>query len=182
MDVEKAVAILLTNLKGSKKKPSDIFTISKAVHVILDEWGLKKASNFFEISQYQLRQFDKLYFLSPEVKKVIKQKKLGIESAYQISRLDEKKQIPAIKATQGLRSHEMRQFVHLIKKNEDLDLHKAKKMVEKTLRGNFHLIVLPLTLQTHNDLQKKASKSNMKIHDFILNILENYLHGKKEKI
>ncbi len=179
MNVEKAVAVLMANLKGAKKKPSGLFEISKAVETMMSEWGAEKCSDFFKISEYQLRQFNKLNELEPTVQKIIKKNKLGVESAYQITRLDVKIQEKAVKAIHGLRSHEVRQFIHLLKKNPKISLAEARKIVEESLRKNSQIIILPLSLQIFTDLQKKSKKHKKKIHDYILYVIEEKLYGKK---
>lgn len=179
MNVERATAILIANLKGSKKKPSGLFDISKATRTMISEWSIKRCSDFFKVSEYQLRQFDKLNDLEPAVQDIIKKNKLGIETAYLISRLDAKIQEKAVKSIQGLRSHEVRQFIHLIKQNPKMSLTNAKKTVQKSLRENSQIIVLPLSLQTFTDLQEKSKKHKKKIHDYLLQIIEDELYEKK---
>lgn len=169
----------MANLKGSKKKPSGLFEISKAVRTMIKEWNIKKCSEFFKVSEYQLRQFDKLNDLRPSVQEIIKKNELGVESAYQITRLDVKIQEKALKTIQGLRSHEVRQFIHLIKQNPKMSLADAKKTAKKSLRENSQIIVLPLSLQIFVDLQKKSKKHRKKIHDYILQIIEEKLYEKK---
>lgn len=179
MNVEKAVAILIANLKGTKKKPSGLFEISKAVETMISEWDIEKCSEFFKISEYQLRQFDKLNEFEPTVQEIIEKNKFGVESAYQISRLDTKIQEKAAKIIHGLRSHEVRQFIHLIKQNPKMSMTEARKTVEASLRENSQIIVFPLSLQIFADLQKKSKKHKKKIHDYILQIIEEELYGKK---
>lgn len=169
----------MANLKGAKKKPSGLFEISKAVQTMISEWDITKCSDFFKISEYQLRQFDKLNDFEPAIQEIIKKNKLGVESAYQISRLDVKIQEKAVKAIHGLRSHEVRQFIHLIKQNPKMSLSDARKTVEASLRENSQIIILPLSLQIFADLQKKSKKHKKKIHDYILQIIEEKLYGKK---
>jgi hypothetical protein len=95
--LEKDVAILMANLKGAKKKPTDIITIAKSCRNVITELGMERASHLFEISQYQLRQIDKINELSSEAKKFVKSKKIGIEISYQIARLDRSVQLEALK-------------------------------------------------------------------------------------
>ena len=90
MNEERAIAIMFANLKGGKKKPSNLIEFADACRTLQNKWkgGFKEMSDFFKVSQYMLRQIDKINELDDEVKKLVKAHKLGIDASYQLWRID----------------------------------------------------------------------------------------------
>jgi len=175
MNEEKAAAILLANIKGHKKKPSKLTEVAEACRFLLDKWGLKKTAKFLNVSQYQLIQIDKINKLNSAIQKLIDNGKLGIDASYQIWRLKKSIRTEAALECVDLTSHEVRQLVHLLRNDEELTVKEAKKITKKALRNEFHLLTIPLSLQTHKRLSKIALKSKKEIHQLIVEILENFV-------
>jgi len=181
MNERRATALLIANLKGSKNKPSNLLEFAEAVRFLVNhkKWGIDKVSKFFEVSEYQLRQINKINDLSPEIRKLISAEKLGIESAYQIWRLDKKLRNEAAKEAVMLNAHEVRQFIHLLMNDDKMSPKEARKLVEKSLRNKINLITIPLSLQTYNVLNDLASESKQKVSELIVQVVEDYLYANR---
>jgi len=168
---------MLANLKQSKS--SNLLDFAKACRLLKKEWGFKEMSNYFKISQYMLRQIDKINELSPSLQELVKVGKLKIETSYQLWRIPESQREKAAKIIQGLSSNQTRDFIHYAIKYQ-YDLDKAEKKFEKTKDKKIRLLVLPLTDKIYDDLKISSKKSKKNVHDHALKILENYLYGKKK--
>lgn len=188
MSEEKAVAIMMTNLKGAKThKPSNLLEFAEACRTLKDEkgfgWGIKEMSRYFHVSGYMLRQIDKINEVkeNPKLKKLIQQGELGIEDCYQLWRIKEPKRSQVAELVQNMTSDEVRRLVYFIVNNPKLSLTEIKKLFEKEKPEKIKLLVIPLDSVTYEDLKKFASHSKLNVHDFALKILENHMYGKKKK-
>ena len=177
MKEEKAVAIMMGNLKGPKNKTSNLLEFAEACRKLKKLRGFTKMSKDFRISQYMLRQIDKINELKdPTLQKLIKDEKLGIEASYQLWRIDEKKRKEVAKIIQNMTTDEIRTFVYMLQKNPDLSVKECKKLFEKQ-EGTLNMLVLPLDTTTYNGLQKKAKKSKLSIHNYALKVLRKDIDG-----
>jgi len=181
MSAEKATAILMANLKGAKRKPSNLLEVAKACRILIEKWGIRKMSDYFKVSLYQLRQIDKINDLNPDAQQLVKEGKLGIETSYQLWRLDSKRQSEAAREAVNMTAHEVRQFVYLLRKNPDASVRECKQLFEKTRTKRIRLLMLPLTSETYNGLQELALKSRQSIHDLALKVLEDYILEHKQQ-
>jgi predicted outer membrane protein len=136
-------------------------------------------AEFFNVSVFQLRQIDKFNDLPRELQKVVLDNDLGIEISYQLWRLPKETQIEAGKASSGLKSHEVREFVRLLLTDPKASVKETKKIIEQKRKEKINVLMLPLTLPTFQKLQDLASKSQTNTHDLALKILEEYLDARK---
>ena len=69
---EKAVAVLIANLK--KAKTTNWVEIAEAVRTLKlhPQWGLNKMAEFFGVSNYLLRQIDHINDLTYDVKELVR--------------------------------------------------------------------------------------------------------------
>lgn len=178
MNEKQAVAILMANLKGDKKKVTNLVSVAEACRTLKGKWGLDEMTNFFRISSFTLRQIDKINDLNPDVRKLVAERKLGIEQAYQLSRLKGNRQSEAVREVTRLTAHETRTFVNLLLKNDSTPVQKCIGTFEKTYLKRPNLLVVPLSSNTYRRLQERASKSKITVHDVALRILEDYLDGR----
>ena len=176
MKEEKATAIMMGNLKGSKNKPSNLLEFAEACRVLKKLWGFTEMSKYFRTSQYMLRQIDKINELNPTLQKLIKDGKLGIEASYQLWRINENKRKDVAKIIQNMTTDEIRTFVYMLQKNPNLTVKECKKLFEKQ-EGTLSMLVLPLDTTTYSGLQKKAKKSKLSIHNYALKVLRNDIDG-----
>ena len=177
MQEEKAIAILLANLKGSKKKPSKISDFALACRTLKNnkEWGLTKMSKFFRVSKTQLREIDMINELEPKYKKLANEGKIGMTVAYQISRIDEKRRSEAFMFIQKMNRDEIRDFVYFLVKNPAFSVLECKKLFEKSQLKKVTILALPITDEMHKNLRLLATKRKQSVHDYALKILEKSL-------
>lgn len=176
MNEEKAIAILLANIKKFKNKPSKLTDFAKACEFLINKNGLTETAKLADSSEYQLKQITKINELSPKIKKIIDAGKLGIDSSYQIWRLNESIREQVAKESIDLTSHEVRQLVHLLLKNKNMTIKEAKDLTRSVLRHKFKILSIPLTDQTYDRLSKIAKKKNKDLRKFITEILENHVN------
>lgn len=181
MNVEDATAIMMANLKGSKNKPSSLLEFANACRTLLrdKEWGIKEMTRYFRVSEYMIRQIDKINELkSPKLKKLIKDGKLGIETCYQLSRIEEPKRSKVADIIQDMPANDVRRFVYFIMHNPKLSLTEINKLFENEKPEKIKLLVIPLDSQIHEGLEKLAIRSKLKIHDYALKVLREKVNGK----
>lgn len=179
---EKAVAILMANLKGPKVKPSDWIQIAEACRKLRnsDSWGLPKMASFFQVANYLLRQIDSLNQLHPEVKKLVRNRELGLDEAFLISKMPYQKQLAVARfAIQSkINSKELRQLAYLIAKYPNKDFEQVKSLFAKTRqKKKMRLLILPLDSELYVKLKQGALRSRMKIQDFIFKAVEEKIEN-----
>jgi len=177
---EKAVAVLMMNLKGPKNKPSNLLDVADACRHLIKKWGIAEVSKYFHTSEYMLRQIDKINEIKkdPVLKKLINDGTLRIEASYQLWRLDQSKRSQVAKIIKDMTSDEVRSFAYFLHKHDKLSVVECKKLFDETKPEKIRILAIPLNSKTFDDLQNSANKSKMKIHDFALKIVENYLYEK----
>lgn len=177
---EKSVAILLANLK--KAKTANWLEIARACRTLLQRpnWGIHRMSEFFGVSEYLLRQIDKINDLTDEVKELVRDGELGLEESYLLWRRGKEKQAQVAKAASGLTAHELRQFVQLLMKNESMSMAEARRLTEATRTKEVRIVMLPLNSETYEMLDRLSKRRrHMNIHETALKILEDYLNEHK---
>lgn len=178
MNEEKAVAIMMANLKGAKiHKPVSLIEFADACRFLITKWGIKEMSRHFRTSEYMLRQIDKINELSPKLKKLVNDRKFGIDTAYQLWRISEPKRSQVAKEIKNMPTSDVRRFVYFIFHNPKLSIDKCKKLFEKEKPEQIQLLIIPLDSKTYENLKTIASRSKLKIHDYALKILKAKIHG-----
>lgn len=171
----------MSNLKGSKKKPSDLLTFAKATRILLKNkgrWGIKEMSDYFGTSQYMIRQIDKINELDKELQRLVTENNLGIEAAYHLWRIQQSKDRglknakKAFDVIKNMKSAEVRTFTHFFLKNPDLSLEQCKELSDKVHPEEIKILVLPLNEITFEKLLKESKKANLKINEYAIRKLE----------
>ena len=170
---ETAVAICMACFKQSKNKPENLLRFSTACRTLLKQWGIKEMSRYFGVSEYQIRQIDKINDLDPELKKLAKESRSGIEMFYHMWRLKEPKRSQVAKIAKNMGSDDMRTLMHFIRRNPSLSVDECKDLLDKTKPEQVNLLVLPLDKNAYEGLAHSAQKSGMKIHDYAIKILRS---------
>ena len=176
LNEERAIAILLANLKGPKNKPSKISEIAAACRILKNspKWGFVKMTKFFGVSRTTLREIDKINELKPEFKKLADEKKLGIEASYQLTRIDESKQREAAQLFQEMNTKEIRNFIFYITSDRTLSVREAKEMSDKLKTPVVSILALPISDKLKTRLEKTAKNHKQTIHEYAVKILETY--------
>lgn len=176
LNEEKAIAILLANIKGPKNKPSKISEIAAACRFLKNspEWGFAKMTKFFDVSGTTLRVIDKINELRPEFKRLADEKKIGIEAAYHLTRIDESKQHEAAQLFQEMNTTEIRNFIFYITNDRTLSAREAKEMSDKLKTPVINILALPVSDELRTRLEKTAKSHKQTIHEYAVKILETY--------
>ena len=182
MNIEKAVAICMANFKGSKThKPANLLEFAEACNTLLKdkEWGIKEMARYFDVAEYTIRQVDKINNIAknPKLKKLVKEGKIGIEASHHLSRIEEPKRSQIAEIITDLPSKDVRRFIYFIVHNPKLSFTEIKKLVEKEKPEKIQLLVIPLDPETHKTLEKFATRSKLKIHDYALKILKEKINA-----
>ena len=173
MKEEDATAICMGCFKGPKIKPTNLFHFAIACRTLLKKWGIKEMSKYFGVTEYQIRQIDKINDLDPALKKLAKESHSGIEMFYHMWRLREPKRSQVAKIVQDMKSDDIRTLMHFIRKNPSLPVLECKALLDKTKPEQVSLLVLPLDKNTYDDLRQSAKKSKLKVHDYAIKILRD---------
>lgn len=173
MREEAAVAVCMACFKQSKNKPENLLRFSVACRTLLKRWGIKEMSRYFGVSEYQIRQIDKINDLDPELKKLAKESHSGIEMFYHMWRLKEPKRSQVAGVARNMGSEDVRTLMHFIRKNPSLSVAECKDLLDKTKPEQVNLLVLPLDNNAYEGLAHSAQKSGMKVHDYAIKILRS---------
>jgi len=175
MNEEKAIAIMMANLKGAKKKSVNLLEFANACRTLKNKWkgGIKEMSEFFHVSQYMLRQIDRINDLDEEFIPLVKEGKLGIDASYQLWRLDKKRRKGFSDIAPSLTTEEIRAFVNILHKNPKKSVSESKKELDKIRDRNIHLVMLQLESKEFKKLKKHASDKKQNVNDFLIKLIMN---------
>lgn len=171
MKEEEAVAICMACFKQSKNKPENLLRFSIACRTLLKGWGIKEMSKYFGVSEYQIRQIDKINELDPKLKKLARDSHSGIEMFYHIWRLEKPKRLQVARMVQDMSSEDIRTLVYFIRKHPSLSIAECKDLLYETKPKQVNLLVLPLDKNAYDELAHSAQKSGMKVHDYAMKVL-----------
>jgi polyhydroxyalkanoate synthesis regulator phasin len=177
LKLEKATAIAMANVKGAKKKFSNLLEFAEACEVLIDEYGMKETARQLGISKFMLIQIDKINDLDNAVRQLVRNGELGIESAYLASRIDEKRRFKAAKLMDGMTKNQLRTFVHFLVKDPTLTVEAAKQMSDEVESKGIKILILPLERDLYEKINLAAAKKSLKIHDYVHKLLEEHAHG-----
>lgn len=171
MDKETAEAILIANLKGSKRKRSPLLTIAEAIRLLLKHGeykSSKRLAEVFGVSRQIVESFDKMNDQPEEIRKLIAEGKILIDANTKLASIpDINKRIKIAKAVAGLTAFETRDIIDYWKKHPELSVEECKETVlkSKTLTKEIHLIIVPLENSQFDEFQKIAKNKGMKIDE-----------------
>lgn len=172
MNEKQATAILMGNLKGVKNKPTSLVKISDACNLLIKKWGIKEVSRFFGISQYMLRQIEKISQLDADSKKYVQKHNLGIEKSYHLWRLDESKRKEVLPFVRNLSSEDVRNLVYLIRHEPNKSVKECMKIFEEKYSKETTIMVLALPTDLSKRLQKISQKKKMKSVQYVRKLIE----------
>lgn len=179
MDEETADAILLANYKGSKKKPSDLITIAKATRFKVRQWrSIRKVAEAFGVSAEQVREFNSLLDLPPDVQELFAGDRTGVSKWYEVSKIpDPRKQSEVGKFVVNLGVTDTRAIVDYVKRYPELPVEACvqRVMESKTVKEDIHIIVVPLSQATFHNLDRESRKLNMPVEELASKLIEEAL-------
>lgn len=176
MNEKQATAILMGNLKGVKNKPTDLIKVSQACNILITEWGIKEVSQYFNVSQYMLRQIEKIHLLDPDTKNYVRKHKLGIEKAYQLWRIDESKRKDLLPLIKNLATTDVRSLIYLIKNDPTKSVEECKKLFDKKFAREMVVMALALPTDLANRLNRTSKKKKMRPTQYVMKLIEGNCH------
>src|SRR5487761_491611 len=89
MNEKDAIAMMAANLKGPKIKYSNLLEFAEACDYLIKKWkSVAEVARFFDVSDFMIRQINRINTLSTEAKGLVGEGRIGIDTAYWISRID----------------------------------------------------------------------------------------------
>ncbi len=172
MNGKQATAILMGNLKGSKNKPTDLVRVSDACDFLIKKWGITETSKFFKVSEYMLRQIEKITQLDSVTKKYVQKHKLGIEKAYQLWRIDESKRIELLPLIKNLTTADVRNLIYIIRHDPTKSIKECKKIFDKEYSKETTILALALPPDLVNCITHISKKRKMKPAQYVMKLIE----------
>ena len=176
MNEKQASAILMGNLKGSKNKPTDLVKVSDACDFLIKKWGIKEASRFFKVSEYMLRQIEKITQLDSATKKYVQKHKFGIEKAYQLWRIKESKRIESLPLIKNLTTADVRNLIYIIRNEPSKSIKECKKIFDEKYAKETTILVLSLPPDLANCLTQMSKKKKMRPVQYVIKLIEGVCH------
>ncbi len=177
MNLEKATAVAMANVKGSKKKPSNLLEFAMACRVMIKKYGKQETARQLDIAVFMLRQIDKINDLDADVRELVKKGDLGIEAAYLAWRIDEKRRLYAARLMKGMSKHQLRAFVDFLVKDPQLPVGSAKSMSDDVDSKGIKILFLPLERELYEKINNAATRKGLKIHDYVHKLLVERANG-----
>lgn len=183
MDETMADAILLANYKGSKKKTSDLLTIATATRFKIRQWrSIRKVAEAFGVSAQQVREFNSLLDLPPDVQELFEGHRIGVSKWYELSKLsDSKKQSEVGRFVVDLGAMDTRAVVDYVRRHPEdpVDACVQRVLESKTVKEDIHVIVVPLNQATFHDLHEESQKLKMPLENLASKLIEEGLKQKE---
>ena len=176
LNEEKAIAVLLANLKGPKNKPSKVSELAVACRLLKhsSDWGFVRMSDFFQVSRTMLREIDKINELEPEFKRLADEKKIGIGAAYQLTRIDKSKRHEVAQLFQSMNTTEIRNLVFYLINDPALSVSEAKRMSDELKTPVLNILALPISDELKTKIERVAKGNGQSIHEYVVRVLEEH--------
>ncbi len=172
MNKKTAKVVLIANLKGPREKRQPLTVIADAVETLLEDkeydHNVKKLATDFRVTRQIIDEFRKVAKQPPEIKKLIEERKLGLDDSTKLSSIpDIKKRIEFAKAVQELSEYDVRSIIEYWKKHPELTVNEAKKIVleSKTVTRDVHAVVIPLEGELFEKFSKYARDKKIRLED-----------------
>jgi len=166
MNEDEAKAILIANLKGSKKKRSSLITIAKATRLLLQNYpSTKKLAIDFDVSRPIIESFDKINDQPEEIKELIAEGRILLDQSTKLSTIsNNKKRIEVARTVSGLTAFETRYVIDYCKKHPELSAKECKKKVmdSRTITKQIHVLVIPLEEKNYKAFLFTAQNEGLK--------------------
>ncbi|OGO03736.1 MAG: hypothetical protein A2Y60_07455 [Chloroflexi bacterium RBG_13_54_9] len=179
LDETTADAILLASFKGSKKKPTDLLTIARATRFKIGQWkSIRRVAEAFDVSTQQVREFNSLLDLPPDVQKLFEGHRTGVSKWYELSKLsDPQRQSELGRFVVDLGAIDTRAVVDYARSHPETPVDECVQRVleSKTVKEDIHVIVIPLSQAVYRDLHEESRKSNTSLEQLASSFIEEGL-------
>jgi ribosomal protein L14E/L6E/L27E len=170
MNKEEAKQILVTNLKGSKRKPSPLLAAEAARFLIKDkEFGSAfKVASSLSVSRPTIEAFDKINDQPEEIKKLIQDGQIRIDQSTKLSSIsDLKKRIEIAKVVTNLSAKDTRCILDYSKKHPALSAEESKKaaIALNLIRTDAQTVKVHLESENFDKLQTTSKKMGLSLEE-----------------
>ena len=178
-DEETDLAILLANLKGTKKK--DWFATAKACRRLLRRYhnSYKQVAEQVKVSSEIVREVDSINDLPTEAKQILLSDGKGLDKAYRISTKIEgaKNQVEVAKAVADLGAHDARKVIEYVVRNPELSIKKCKEKVmnAKTTIEKIYAVFVSLNESDFKKLKEKSRKMRTDVNELAKQIIKEWI-------
>lgn len=172
MDRKEAVFILVTNLKGSREKREPLTKIAEAVETLLKDrqydGDVTKLAAEYKVTPQVINEFRKVSKQPPEIKKMIRERKLGLDGSTKLSSIpDLDRRTELARVVEGMSQYDVRSIIDYAKKHTKVSAKEAKRIVleSKTITRDVHAIVIPLDDEDFREFAKFAQSRKIRLED-----------------
>jgi hypothetical protein len=162
LDEQTALGVVFANTKR-KKRTDDLVTVAEAFEHLVKLYGSQKAAaKKVGLSHEMVREFLKILGLSPEVKQLVRTRKIDrLDVAYKISTLpNREEQISAAKQSADLSTDDVRDFKRLMSSAGMSAEESKKKVLESRLRG-LNVFVMDFDDEEYKQIISQARHEGM---------------------
>lgn len=181
-NIEDIIVFLLYNIKGRKKKRDDWITIAKKCEEALKYIeSYEKLAEKLSVHPETIRSILKLLELPEEAKKLVKERKIGMDTAQRITRIKNiEDQIKAAKLISDMNAHTSRDLIRYIQRKpnatlEEYEQFKKKITEQKKNIKDIHLTITHFDEETFKKLEELASKQKISISKLIKRLVKESL-------
>jgi len=179
-----ARAILIANLKGPRRKRLPLTIVAKAVRLLKnDEYGgsAKRLAKNYDVSRTIIESFDKILHHPPEIRKLISQGKILLDTSTKLSTVpDIRRRIELARVVADMTAFDARRVIDYWKKNPHLSTETCKTAVleSKTVERPIHLVRVTLDDELFNALSEEASRRKLSLDDTARVAIRQWLNAK----
>jgi len=181
-----AIAFLQANVHGRKKKIVSILDMAEAVQFLVNKHkNQEKVASIVKImSREMVREFYNISSLPEEIKKLIQKKKIRIDVAQRLFKIDDKnRQIKTARAIAELSAHDARKIIDYVINNPEKTVEEGAKIVRgsKNIVKKYDTLVIPLEKEDYIILNNLARRENLTATRFAKKLVEQWITRKRSK-
>ncbi|MFC1618759.1 hypothetical protein ACFL45_02330 [Candidatus Neomarinimicrobiota bacterium] len=173
-----ALSILFANTKR-KRRTADLIRIAEACEFLIKLYGSQKAvAQKVGVSPEIIREFKKLLALPPEVKDMVRGKKIdSLDIAYRISMLKNKKeQIELAQQVAELHSKDVRDIKRLITRTGLSAKESRRKVLDSKLKG-LHVFMMDFNDEEYHAIIKASKRKKIEPAELVKQIILDWLRS-----
>jgi hypothetical protein len=181
-DEQTARAVVFANTRR-KKRTNDLVTVAEAFdHLVKVHGSQKAAAKEVNLSPEMVREFLKILSLPPEVKQLVRTRKIDrLDVAYKISMLPKREeQIKAARQSADLSTDDVRDVNRLISSTGMSVEESKKKVLESRLRG-LHVFVMEFDDGEYKEIISRARHENMAPAELVRKVVIKWLQQARRR-
>ncbi len=181
MNKDIAKAILIFNLKGSKKKKLPLTKISEAVRMLIndEEYGsIKEVAKVFNVSGEIIRSFYRILDQPKEIQKLIEEEKILLDTSTKLLSIKNlERRIEIANVVAGMSAFDSRDIIDYCKRHPTLSVEECKSVVleSKPIEIETHAILVPLEDALFEKFKNIAKSKNMNLFEAALVAIKKWV-------